>query len=250
MNVYLDLETVPAQSPEAIDDLMRQQAIEVAGIRAPSNYKDQAKIDEYVKAKIDEINAASDERYRKTSFDGAAGQIVCIGFAFDDEPVSVAYHTDWANSEPYLLNGFYEALKSRFEPSRDRRPVFVGHNLVGFDLRFLYQRSVMLGIRPPIWIPITPKPWDESVFDTMTAWSGFGNRVSLDKLCRAFGIAAKGSEIGEEIDGSKVWDFVKAGRIEDVAKYCAGDIERTREIHKRLTFQSDRGVIAQVKEAA
>ena len=126
----------------------------------------------------------------------------------------------------------------RFDPSSHRRPVFVGHNLVGFDLRFLFQRSVMLGIRPPIWMPVNPKPWDESVFDTMTAWSGFGNRVSLDKLCRAFGIAAKGSEIGEEIDGSMVWNFVQAGRIADVAKYCAGDIERTREIHKRLTFQS------------
>ena len=238
MQVYVDIETVPAQSPAAIDDLMRQQAIEVAGIRAPSNYKDPAKIDEYVKAKIDEINAASDERYRKTSFDGAAGQICCIGFAFDDEPVKTYWYEDWATSEREILVGFYAALCDRFDPSSHRRPVFVGHNLVGFDLRFLFQRSVMLGIRPPIWMPVNPKPWDESVFDTMTAWSGFGNRVSLDKLCRAFGIAAKGSEIGEEIDGSMVWNFVQAGRIADVAKYCAGDIERTREIHKRLTFQS------------
>lgn len=70
----------------------------------------------------------------------------------------------------------------------------------------------------------------------MTAWAGIGNRISLDKLCRVMGIPTKGSEIGDEIDGSKVWDFVQAGRIADVATYCCGDVERVREIHRRMTF--------------
>lgn len=238
MNIYLDIETTPAQSPDAIAELKRQALEEKAAIRAPSNYKDEAKIVEYIAGKHAEIDAAADDRYRKTSFDGAAGQICVIGVAFDDEPPVTFWSKDWAGTERQIIGDFFEELKYRFEPSRDRRPVFIGHNLVGFDLRFLFQRSVMLGIRPPVWMPVNPRPWDDCVFDTMTAWAGFGNRVSLDKLCRSFGIAAKGSEIGEEIDGSKVWDFVQAGRIADVAKYCAGDIERTREIHKRLTFQS------------
>jgi hypothetical protein len=114
--------------------------------------------------------------------------------------------------------------------------VFIGHNIVGFDLRFLFQRSVMLGIKPPLVFPFKAKPWDDIVFDTMTAWAGVGNRFSLSKLCKVFGLDAKGTEIGDEIDGSKVWDFVKGGRIDDVAKYCGGDVERTRAIHKRLTF--------------
>jgi predicted PolB exonuclease-like 3'-5' exonuclease len=70
----------------------------------------------------------------------------------------------------------------------------------------------------------------------MTDWAGVGNRVSLAKLCKVFDLDAKGTEIGDEIDGSKVWDFVKNGRIADVAKYCGGDVERTRAIYKRLTF--------------
>ena len=70
----------------------------------------------------------------------------------------------------------------------------------------------------------------------MIDWAGVGNRVSLAKLCKVFGLDAKGSEIGEEIDGSKVWDFVKDGRIEDVARYCEGDVERTRQVYKRLNF--------------
>lgn len=238
MNIYLDIETTPAQSPDAIAELKRQAEEEKAAIKAPSNYKDDAKIAEYIAGKHVEIDAAAEERYRKTSFDGAAGQICVIGVAFDDEEPETLWSEDWNCDEYEVISDFYKMLNSRFEPSRDRRPVFIGHNIVGFDLRFLFQRSVMLGIRPPIWMPVNPKPWDDSVFDTMTAWSGFGNRVSLDKLCRALGVATKGSEIGEEIDGSKVWDFVKAGRIKDVAKYCAADVERTRQVHRRLTFQS------------
>lgn len=142
-----------------------------------------------------------------------------------------------------MLNLFYAAIDSAV--SRDLsggtrstvKPVFVGHNVIDFDLRFMFQRSVMLGVRPPACIPFDAKPWDGSVFDTMTAWAGARNRVTMDKLCKVFGIEAKGSEIEDEIDGSKVWDFVKDGRISDVAKYCAGDVARTRSIYKRLTFQ-------------
>ena len=51
------------------------------------------------------------------------------------------------------------------------------------------------------------------IFDTMTAWAGVGN-----------------------IDGSKVWDYVRTGRIADVVEYCKGDVERVRAIHRRMTF--------------
>ena len=58
----------------------------------------------------------------------------------------------------------------------------------------------------------------------------------MDRLCRALGLPQKGDEIGEDIDGSKVWDFVQAGRLDDVATYCCGDVERVREVYNRLTF--------------
>ena len=100
----------------------------------------------------------------------------------------------------------------------------------------LYQRSVVHGIKPPYWIPFDAKPWGDRVFDTMLAWAGARGRVGQDKLCRILGIDAKGSELGDEIDGSKVWDFVKEGRIAEVATYCGGDVQRAKEIHQRLTF--------------
>ena len=233
MNIYFDIETIPAQDPAAIElikaDIEKQKLL----VKAPSNYKDQEKIDSYVKAEQDKLDADFDATYRKTSFDGGLGQICCIGYAIDDNaPLAICN-----GSESDILNTFYQSLMDEYNPSSQQRPKFIGHNIVNFDLRFMFQRSVMNNVKPPMMIPFNAKSWDESIFDTMTAWAGHGNRVSLDKLCKIFNIPLKGSEIGEEIDGSMVWDFYQAGRIQDIAKYCAGDVERTRQAYKRMTFQ-------------
>ena len=234
MNLYLDIETIPGQGAEVIELFKADAEQEKAEAKAPANYKDEAKIAEFIAAKHAEIDAGIEERWRKTSFDGALGHVAVIGYAINDQSPATIYRDDFGtlDAESYILSTFFEAI------TEASTRALAGHNVLDFDLRFLFQRAVMLGIRPPACIPFDAKPWDKTVFDTMTAWAGARNRVSQDKLCRAFGIAGKGAEIGEEIDGSMVWDFVKAGRIADVAKYCAGDVERVRAIHRRLTFQS------------
>lgn len=234
--IYIDIETIPGQHPSVRAALQLEADAEKANIKAPSNYKDAEKIAEYIMQRQAEVDASVDQRYRKTSFDGALGQIVAISAAVGDEaPVNI-YRDKWATSEAEILREFFALVGNAYSPNCDMKPVFVGHNVVAFDLRFIYQRSVLLGVKPHPVIPFNARPWDSHVFDTMTAWAGVGNRVSLDKLCRVFGIPTKGTEIGDEIDGSKVWDFVQAGRIADVALYCGGDVDRVREIHRRMTF--------------
>lgn len=235
MNIYLDIETIPGQAAGLMEEFEKE-------VTAPGQYKKPESIAEWLK---ENGKAEAEIAWRKTSFDGALGHIAVIGFAIgDSEPVTL-YSALYGrpDAERELLSGFFGMLQDAV--SRDlaggtrstTKPVFIGHNVSDFDLRFIFQRAVMLGVKPPEFIPFNAKPWDGLVFDTMTAWAGVRNRVALDKLCKAFGLDGKGSEIGEEIDGSKVWDFVKAGRIDDVAKYCAGDVIRTRAVHKRLTFQ-------------
>jgi hypothetical protein len=234
--IYLDIETIPGQHPNVLAALKAEADDEKKAIKAPANYKDEDKIAEYVMAKQAEIDTAVDARWRKTSFDGALGQVCAVSVAIGYEAPINIYKDEWETAEPYILGELYRVIADAYSPNCDMRPVFVGHNVVAFDLRFIFQRSVLLGVKPHPIIPFTARPWDAHVFDTMTQWAGVGNRVSLDKLCRVFGIPTKGTEIGDEIDGSKVWDFVKAGRIKDVALYCGGDVERVREIHRRMTF--------------
>jgi hypothetical protein len=227
MNIYLDIETVPSQDPNVRAEIE-------ASILPPGNYSKPETISKWEQeCKPDLV----EEQWRKTALDGAYGQIVCASITSDGLfPLMTMYSDNWAQSEKTVLMDLFAAIKDAYSPSRDMRPIFVGHN-VSFDLRFILQRSMIHGIRPPTCIPFDAKPWDDKLFDTMVKWSGVKGSVSLDKLCRVFGLPKKGSEIGEEIDGSKVWDFVKAGRIKDVAKYCAGDVERVKELHKRMTFQ-------------
>lgn len=234
--IYLDIETIPGQHPSVRAALQLEADADKATIKAPANYKDADKIADYILQKQQEIDAGVEDRYRKTSFDGALGQIVAISVAAGDEAPLAIYADDWANSEASLLRQLNAFVACVYADDPHVLPVFVGHNVVAFDLRFLFQRFVLNGIQPHPAIPFHARPWDDKVFDTMTAWAGVGNRVSLDKLCRVFCIPTKGTEIGDEIDGSKVWEFVQAGRIADVATYCSGDVERVRKIHRRMTF--------------
>lgn len=262
-HLYIDIETIPCQGQVYRDEIARQFTeiytanvaelkLDIEALKPPANLKDPVKIEAWKaedlpkkKAVLEQqIQAAAvtrdariEDAWRKTSFDGALCQIVVIGAARDDEkPLALQSKEPLTLAgEAQLLRAFFSMLELVPEPER-MVCTWVGHNVIDFDLRVLYQRAVIHGIRPPFWIPFHSKPWGDRVFDTMLAWAGQRGRVSQDKLCRVLGIDAKGSELGDEIDGSRVWDFVKAGRIAEVATYCAGDVHRAREAHRRLTF--------------
>lgn len=243
--IYFDGETIPTQDDEIIASMRADMAAEIeqacADIKAPGNYKDEAKIAEFIASKANELRAgfepAFEDAYRKTAFDGGAGQIVVLSVAIDDDEVVAHRVRDLSlEEEARVLRDFFASVRRR---SSGRPPVFVGHNIVNFDLPFIYRRAVVHGIRPPLGFPINPKPWADTVFDTMTKWAGDRGFISQDKLCRILGIEGKPGDI----DGSKVWEFVKAGNIERVAEYCADDVAKVRQIHRRLTFTT--GAIAE-----
>lgn len=242
MKLTIDIETIPAQRPDVLEEIRQscKDALDaaIAGVKAPSNYgtdtaakwmaeKGSTQIEALRSAHESEVDAA----YRKTGLDGAFGHICVIGWAFDDrEPQAIVD----AEDESGLLRAFREALNA-IEPHDRHSTTVIGHNVASFDLRFLAQRSIVHGIRPHLVISraAQAKPWEsEKVFDTMVQWAGVGGKVSLDKLCKALSIpTSKG-----ELDGSKVWDFVKAGRIAEVANYCKADVTATREVYRRMTY--------------
>lgn len=155
--IYLDIETIPGQHPSVIDALRQEAEAEKAGIKAPGNYKDEAKIADYIMGKQAEIDAAVDERWRKTSFDGALGQIVAISMAVGDEAPLPIYADDWATAEADLLRRMNAFVACAYNDDPQMMPVFVGHNVVAFDLRFIFQRCVMNGIQPHPAIPFNAR---------------------------------------------------------------------------------------------
>lgn len=212
MNIYLDIETIPTQNSDF-------QAYVCENLKAPANYKNEETI-----AKWLEENKG--EAIHKTALDGAFGEIVVIGVAINNEPPVLFYREDWQSPdrETDILQRFNDFLCEKANKC-NTVPQFIGHNITKFDDRFIFQRSVINGVKP--YYTTTR----QNTYDTMTEWAGYGGTVSLDKLCKVLGIEQKG-----DIDGSKVWQYVQNGKINEVAEYCGKDVERVRQVYKRMNF--------------
>lgn len=212
--VYFDLETIPCQDPEFLSVLERK-------VRPPANIKKPESIQKWLDENRQE---AAKEALAKTSFDGGRGHVCTIAWAKNDSPIAVR-HAKTIADERQVIEDFFADL----DPYHSE--TLVGHNITGFDLGFLRKRAVALGITLPTSqsMPRDPKPWDRTVFDTMSAWAGGTNRISMDELCNILGIEGKGG-----FDGSQVAGAWAAGEHDKISEYCRDDVYRTREIHKRF----------------
>jgi 3'-5' exonuclease len=209
-NVFLDIETLPVQCPE-------RRAGLVANAKPPANYSKPETI-----AKWREENAA--EIIAKTALDPAAGHICSIAWAVGDEPVQNAQTGRSLDNEASVIAEFFDALP-QIGMTR-----FIGHYISGFDLRFIMCRAIVLGVKVPALWPRDPKPWDQNVFDTMTAWAGARGTIGLERLCEALGIESpKGDMAGNQV--AAAW---AAGEFDRIAAYNRRDVEAVRQVFKKF----------------
>ena len=225
MLLALDIETLPTTDPEVIEELRKS-------ISAPANYSKPETIQKWMEENA--ANALAD-KIAKTSFDGMYGSIACICYAFDDGEI---HSVDCRDGEKKMLEDFYshvfdQTTTAHHSGFSSYRVVMVGHNVAAFDLPFIKHRSIINQVTPiDCFIKaFAAKPWSEEIADTMLMWSSDPHkRGSMDRICRALGIPGKG-----DFDGSMVattWPVDP----EKVIAYCKDDVERTRQMYKRLTF--------------
>lgn len=229
-DIYFDLETVPGQSPWVTEAIAADIEEACEKVTAPGNYKKQETIDKFLVEEKARIRETFGERHLKTSFDGTRGEIVSIAFAVNDE-FPLANCRTREEDEAELIGWFWASLLECIDHDMRSDNVWIGHNVRGFDLPFLYKRSVVLGIKPPLDFPASSGPSDRRVFDTMTEWAGWGQRISQDNLCKALGLPLK-----EGMSGADVYEYWMADKHQEIQVYNAGDVERVRQIHKRMTF--------------
>ena len=238
--LFLDIETLPADesSYEALKYLYERKLYKAEKRNKKSSIIGSA-IDfvEGVSEKVLEGNTGEsadndkrardfEEYIRGTSFDGGFGRILCIAYAIDDNPALVLCNPD---DERKTLQDFWNLVQD------NRVGLYVGHNVMDFDLRFIYQRSVVLGVVPTVDLPFA-RYRNTPIFDTMKEWSKWGqNNIGLEHIALALGIPTP----KEGIDGSQVFDFYKAGKVKEICDYCMRDVDTTRAVYKRMVFMNE-----------
>ena len=190
---------------------------------------------------LEDIAAEEERVYQLGSLNATSGRILSIavhvgpvpGFEIDGlttDQKEYAFGIDAEGNEqeeaPALKD--FLALMSDFDPECD---LLVGHNIVGFDLPFIFQRCLANNI--------TVKPFIDlgefhvhGVYDTMRAWwLGGRNRVGLDDIAWALGIES--SKTGE-VEGSKDFDLYQAGKLAEIREHNLNDVRVTRKVYERI----------------
>ena len=206
--LFIDIETIPCQQPDLCAALVER-------IAPPSNYKDPEKIAAWKADKTASVVAA-------TGLDGTFGEVCCIGVALDNAaPIAFTGH------ETDILSQFIDYLVD--DVGVMTHPMWIGHNICGFDLRYLWQRHIIHGLRMPVGIPHNAKPWSDGVFDTLYEWCGADTRNhGLDMLCQVFGIATKPHK------SSEVAELHRAGNLQAIEELCLHDVRATRELYRLM----------------
>jgi len=218
--LFLDLETCNATSDIA-KELIAENIKPPGAIKKPESllkWHDEKK----PQAILDAIG--------KTGLNGLYGEIVCIGYAVDDNPVETISR-DVGGSEKELLTSFFDALV--VNNGVNFNPQWVGHNIAGFDLPFLFKRLLINNVKPSIYVPKNPTAWSKDVFDTLYEVTGKNMAGgTLDAISRLLGLGHK----TDGMSGSDVNQYWLDGRINEISEYCANDVNLCREIYKRINF--------------
>lgn len=177
-----------------------------------------------------------EQEFRNLALTGDYGRVLTIGVIIERDGViiqsgclgrdrnSMSFHLE----ERRTLSGFWKLLAT-FNPSRD---LIIGHNIISFDLPFIYKRSVINRVGPSVTLNFA-RYRSQPLFDTMHEWNKWDMRkfIGLDELARILGFE---SSKNGDMDGSRVYDHFCEGEHIDIAAYCMADVCLTRQIYYRM----------------
>ena len=152
-------------------------------------------------------------------------------------------------SEAEIIQRFYDGIEKY-------TPQIVSWNGGGFDLPVLHYRGLINGVN-------ASRYWDLGEDDKDFKWNNYISRyhmrhtdlmdvmamynaranAPLDEIAKLCGFPGK---LG--MDGSKVWDAYKAGKLNEIRHYCETDVANTHLVF--LRFQLMRGHLSPAAYAA
>jgi predicted PolB exonuclease-like 3'-5' exonuclease len=133
-----------------------------------------------------------------------------------------------------------ELIKAFAERVGQLRPQLVTWNGHSFDLPVLRYRAMVNRVSATgLQVRQYFHRYTDDALDLCDALGSFapGAKVKLDELSKILGLTGK----PEGIDGSRVEEMVRAGQIEEVARYCESDVLNTYRVW--LVYELFRGSI-------
>lgn len=194
------------------------EAVEGFEPKAPSNYKDEAKIEEYkqnaIKQKIEE--GAKDPLY---------GAICAIGFMVPgSSPVFLTGKN--TGEEKIMLEGFWElAIATRI----------IGYHFKGFDLPFIVTRSRMLGVKVPGVYREIERQIDDVMLELLCYQ--YKKYISLDNAAKRHGVSSALRE--GQCESAEFWDYFSSGdkgKIANAINHLEADLMETEALAKICNF--------------
>ena len=190
---------------------------------------------------LEDIAAEEERVYQLGSLSATSGRILSIavhvgavpGFSLDGVSGNAAEHAfgiDAQGNEEDEAEALQKFLKlmSDFDPECD---LLVGHNIVNFDLPFIFQRCLANNIAVKPFVDLSEFNV-RGVYDTMRAWwLGGRNRVALDDVAWALGIESSKTS---EVEGSRVFELYQAGKLAEIREYNLNDVRVTRKVYERM----------------
>src|SRR2546421_1194499 len=190
---------------------------------------------------LEDIAAEEERVYQLGSLNATSGRVLSIavhigsipGFEIEGLTSDQSEHAFGIDregneqNESRTLQDFL-ALMADFDPQCD---LIVGHNIINFDLPFIFQRCLANNIAVKPFVDLSDFHV-LGVYDTMRAWwLGGRNRVALDDIAWALGIES--SKTGE-VEGSKVFELYQAGKLAEIREYNLNDVRVTRKVYERM----------------
>ncbi len=133
-----------------------------------------------------------------------------------------------------------ELIRSFIERIGELCPQLITFNGHSFDLPVLRYRSMVNRI-PAAGLQVRQyfHRYSADALDLCDVFGSYmsGAKVKLDEICKIMGLSGK----PQGIDGTQVDEMVRAGRIQDVARYCESDVLNTYRLW--LIYELFRGGI-------
>ena len=213
MRLVFDIETAPL--PDAAEY--------VEPVSAPSNYKDPAKIADYIAEK-------TAEQVGRCSLDPDLCRIVAIGWWLEADPQPIALHAG-ADEEADMLRAFWAVAKDRH---------FVGFNCLGFDLPVLLRRSLYLGIPTPNLAIDKYRHAGITDLQMVLSFNGALKVHGLSFYTRRFGF-----DVPDQLTGADIATAVDEGRWADVDAHVRADVQKTALLAAKCgCFTANAGYVA------